>query len=312
MTLVADGPRRAFTDDELADLALGPRAQVEAALASGRPEDVRLAVEAIERDLGGQIDRYTHWISTLFAFVGERHGAPGSAAAIHATRSLFAAHPDVGEPGPTLPEPVADEVAAAAAEGDVAAALGVVDRSLARWRTLVDLYRDWISALLTDVYRRHGADELEAAHRRVGEATMRNLTAAVDGPFKDQASGLVRLLTAHFSEVELHEDDDKLTIVQDPCGTCGRQVAQGRHQPPLDLAVVTDEHLTTWGRGATTVYRTHVPVWHVALAGEALGGPWPVNQCPHGEAAGPCTILLYKDPRNPDALADVPGPTRLA
>lgn len=303
------GPGRVFSDAELADLALSPREQVRRFLDGGNVDGAVEALLDVEGVLAAQIDRYTHWISTLFAFAAERHGAAGSAAVVHATRDLFAAHPDLGAAGPAVPDSAADEVAVAARSGDVPAALAVLDVRLERWRSLIDLYRDWISALLSDIYRRYGVDELELAHRRVGEATMRNLTANVGGPFKEMASGLVRLLTGHFSEiVELTEDDDKLTVVQDPCGTCGRQVIQGRHRPPLNLAVVTDRHAATWNRGDTTAYRTHVPIWHVEMATEQLGAPWPVNICPHGDTAGPCTIVLFKDPHHPDAVRMIPGP----
>lgn len=300
-------PARLFSDDELAALALSPRAQLQAHLGAGDAAAAAAVVADLETELGRQIDRYTHWISTLFAHAAERHGPSGSAALVHATREMFLRHPDPGVAGPDLPETVAPAVATAAWAGDPAAALDRFDAAVDHWRRLVDLYRDWISALLSDLYRRHGPDELEAAHRRVGEATMRVLTATIDGPPRDLVIGLVTLLKAHFSEVELAEDDDVVTIVQDPCGTCGRQVAQGRHGPPLDLAVVEERHAVTWGRGATTAYRTHVPIWHVALATELIGAPWPVNQCPTGLVAGPCRILLYKDPRHPAASAGIPG-----
>ena len=62
----------------------------------------------------------------------------------------------------------------------------------------------------------------------------------------------------------------------------------------------------TWNRGTTTIYRSHVPIWHVEMARERLGVPWPVNQCPHGLDAGVCRILLYKDPYDPEADTKVP------
>lgn len=290
------GVTRLFSDEELAELARSPRAQLVDRLVAADGDGAEAVAADLERELGRQIDRYTHWISTLFAFAAERRGPAGSAEVVHATRDLFARHPDLGASGPALPTPVAPAVGRAARGGDDGAVLDLFDDAVDRWRRLVDLYRDWISALLSDLYRRHGPDELEAAHRRVGETTMRTLTATVGGPQRDVVVGLVTLLKAHFSEVELHEDDEAVTIVQDPCGTCGRQVAQGRHGPPVDLAVVDDRHAVTWGRGATTAYRTHVPIWHVAMATEMLGAPWPVNQCPHGLVAGPCRILLPKHP----------------
>lgn len=298
---------RVFSDDELATLARAPRDQIAIDLGSGHIGDALRALAGVEEDLGAQIDRYTHWISTLFAFVADHDGPAGSALAIHATRDLFAAHPQIGGPGPGVPESIQTSFEGLASSGDVDAALAEVDGWFDRWRTLVDLYRDWISALLSGIYRRYGVDTLVAAHERVGVATMAALTVSVDGTFRAQAESLVRLLTAHSSQVQLLEDDEKLIIVQDPCGTCGRQVIQGRHGDPLNLAVVEEQHLVTWGRGSTTVYRSHVPIWHIALAMKAIGAPWPVNQCPHGLEDKPCTILLYKDPRNPEAATQIPG-----
>jgi hypothetical protein len=169
-----------------------------------------------------------------------------------------------------------------------------------RWRGVVDLHRDWICTLLSDVYRRYGVDELEAAHRRVGERTMAGLTAALDAPARDRWESFVWLLKGHFSELSLSERDDALVITQDPCGTCGRQARDGRF-----VDVVTERHAVTWGKGDTTIYRTHVPIWHVAMATEQLGGPWPLNLCPRSPDDGVCTIVLFKDPRDPAARAEL-------
>jgi hypothetical protein len=106
------------------------------------------------------------------------------------------------------------------------------------------------------------------------------------------------------------EDAQKFTITQDLCGTCSRQILGGRFGPPLNLALVTEQHAVTWGRGDTTIYRTHVPIWHVQMATEQIGVPWPVNQCPGGLDPGVCRILLYKDPCDPDAASQVPEALR--
>jgi hypothetical protein len=106
--------------------------------------------------------------------------------------------------------------------------------------------------------------------------------------------------------LRISEDDEKFTLTQDPCGTCSRQIEQGRYGAPLDLAVVRERHATTWFRGDTPIYRAHVPLWHIALAGELVGVPWPVNRCPAGLGTGPCDVLLYKDPDDRRASAEVP------
>ena len=116
----------------------------------------------------------------------------------------------------------------------------------------------------------------------------------------------VRMLQGHWSDLRITEDDEKITITQDPCGTCSRQIEQGRYDGDLELAVVDEVADATWHRGATPIYRVHVPVWHVVLAGERTGVPWPVNQCPAGLGTGPCPVLLYKDPFDPRAHAAVP------
>jgi hypothetical protein len=109
------------------------------------------------------------------------------------------------------------------------------------------------------------------------------------------------MLHGHFTRFTLQEDESKFTIVQDPCGSCTRQILQGRYEPPVSLAVVKERHLVTQGRGDTPVYRAHIPVMHQSLPRDQLGVPWPVNLCPPGMGTGPCRILLYKDPRDPAA-----------
>ena len=118
----------------------------------------------------------------------------------------------------------------------------------------------------------------------------------------------VTLLHGHFTELTVTEDDDRFVILQDPCGTCTRQTQDGRYGPPMNLAVVDDAHPVAWGGRPTTIYRSHIPIWHVHMPTEQIGRPWPVNQCPAGLDDGPCTILIYKDPFDPDAIAQVPTP----
>ena len=190
----------------------------------------------------------------------------------------------------------------AAVDGSPDDALARFDELDARSREAQDALRDWLSALLSRIYRERGVDTLERALRYTAERTLFGWmpTDMARAPEKRLPSW-VRMLQGHFSELRIEEDDEKFTLIQDPCGTCTRQIQQGRYGAPLDLAIIEERHATTWFRGDTPVYRAHVPLWHVTLAQELVGVPWPVNQCPAGLGTGPCAVLLFKDPHNPAA-----------
>jgi hypothetical protein len=300
-----------FTDEELAELARPPRELLAMHLADGSVEAAITCLGHLDTALSGQMVRYRHWLGELVRLEVERRGEAGAIALVDATRALLAVHPDVQLAGQHDPESfvtaLSGLVAACGGGSTVAEALAAFDALVDRWRATVDLHRDWISALLSAVYRDGGPHALEAAHRAVGEATMDGLLADLATPARDRLERFAWLLKGHFSSLSIEEAEDRFVIRQDPCGTCGRQARDGRYDPPFDLAVVDDRSTLTWGRGPTTIYRTHVPVWHVTMACERIGVPWPVNQCPPGVDGSSCTIVLFKDPLDPAAAGLVPG-----
>jgi hypothetical protein len=307
---------RYFTDTELKGLSRTPRQELEAALRRDPAAATETAV-SIARSYKDQIGGSQAWIATVLSYMGERSGKEGIVDLVGSTSRLFQAL--AGSGVPLTPDVVAEdavagssalvtEIAARASSGDTGGALAAFDAFEAACRVVQDVYRDWLTALLTSVYRRDGPDELESVHRYCAERTLLPwMSVDIRNSPAKRLVRWVRMLKGHFSGVEVTEDDEKFTLLQNPCGTCSRQVLQGRYQPPVDLAVVEEIHTVTWGRGTTPVYRTHVPVWHVAMARERLGVPWPVNQCPKGLGSGPCPTLLFKDPLNPRANAFVPG-----
>ncbi|GGM46530.1 hypothetical protein ACFFX1_18725 [Dactylosporangium sucinum] len=299
--------RRLFTDEALRELSRSPRDRLARRLARSDVDGLREEVAALEREHHGQRERYLDWVATILDTAVERHGRAGLRLLVGRTLAFFAAYPGVDPVRDAAPAPMADEVAEAAGRGDADTALAIFDRCEAEWRSAVDVLRDWLSALLSQVYTGYGPDELEAFHRRRGEDALRGLMRDIDRPVGERLENLVRLLQGHFTDLVISEDDEKFTIVQDPCGTCARQVLDGRFAAGLGLAVVTDEHPVTWGGRPTTIYRTHVPIWHVEMARERLGVPWPVNRCPAGLDGGACTILLYKDPHDPSSVTRLPS-----
>ncbi|MET7403221.1 hypothetical protein ABZS66_58050 [Dactylosporangium sp. NPDC005572] len=303
---------RLFTDEALRELSTSPRDRLRRRLERSDVDGLGEELAALEHEHRGQRERYLDWVTTILDTAVQRHGRAGLRALTVRTLAFFAAYPGVDPVRDEEPAPMADEVAAAAGRGDAGAALAIFDQREAEWRSAVDVLRDWLSALLSQVYAGYGPDELEAFHRRRGEDALRGLMRDIDRPAGERLVNLVRLLQGHFTDVVISEDDEKFTIVQDPCGTCARQVLDGRFAAGLGLAVVTDEHPVTWGGRPTTIYRTHVPVWHVEMARERLGVPWPVNRCPAGLDGGACTILLYKDPHDPASVDRLPSTSESA
>jgi hypothetical protein len=271
-------------------------------------------VASIARSYRDQIGGSRSWLACVFAHVGERHGQEGLVRGVATTSRFFGALAAAGGSFPDAKgmiddsEGVVDRVSELALAGNGDGALDVFDAFETACRVVQDTYRDWLSSLLSAVYRSWGPDELEALHRYCAEHTLLPwMSIDIRNAPEKRLVRWVRMLQGHFSVLRVGEDDEKFALVQDPCGTCSRQILAGRYDPPFDLAVIEEEHVLTWGRGSTPVYRSHVPVWHVAMARERLGVPWPVNRCPAGLGTGPCETLLYKDPLDPRANGQVPS-----
>ncbi|MFN8026611.1 MAG: hypothetical protein U0W40_09760 [Acidimicrobiia bacterium] len=289
---------RLFTDDELAALAMPPRARLEAHLAAGDHDGFAATVREFDRAHRGSVEGYHAWSASTVRHILEEH--PEDAAGLFdAIRAFERDYPGERVDLATSPATAPDEVQD----------LDTWDALVTEWRAHNDLGRDLVSALLSFVYRTHGPDGLEAAIRRGGRDTlMAFLATDISRAPEKRLLSTARMLHGHFTEFTITEDDEKFTIHQDPCGTCTTQITDGRYGAPLDLAVVTEVHPVTGGRGDTPIYRTHIPVMHVLMAREQIGVPWPLPMCPAALGTGPCPSHIFKDPYDPRGNEIVDGP----
>jgi hypothetical protein len=298
---------RLFSDEALAALSRSPRRQLEDATATGDAAEVRALTTALERSFVGTVEGTRNWIAHTLGFAAQRDEPLLMSALVDATEHFFAVYPDPVAARPPDEPRAAPLIAQLVERGDTDLALARFDAMEDRWRRAQDALRDWLSVLLSSIYRECGIDVLEQALRYTAERTLFDwMPTDMARPPEKRLPSWVRMLQGHFSPLRVEEDDEKFTLVQDPCGTCTRQIQQGRYAGPLDLAIIEEAHATTWNRGHTPIYRSHVPLWHVTLAQELVGVPWPVNQCPAGLGTGPCRVLLFKDPRDPSAREHVP------
>lgn len=283
---------RLLDDEALAELGRDPIDRVRDALAHGDASAADALASSARRGWARSIDGFRVWIVHTLAFLTDRFGATDAGVALgECTRAMAA-----WTPWPTDGD--REEPADTGLLDDLRAAERAARRSHDQWL-------DGVCVLLSHVYRTHGVDALAEAIEYAGDQT---LLAWMPEDIGRDPVARVRtwcgLLQGNFATVRVAEDDAKFTITQDPCGSCGRQLAAGRHPGPFDHATVQEVHPITFERGAVPVYRTHVAVMHFLVPEARIGVPWPVVACPRGLDAAPCRIHLYKDPLDPAALAD--------
>jgi hypothetical protein len=278
-------------DDELAQLGRDPVDRVRDALARDDRDAASALADRAGRGWFRSIDGFRVWIVHTLAFVTDRFGASAAGAALARVAGVTDHWlPWADDPPPT---PTGDEL---------------LDRLLAdreAARAEHDRWLDAVCALLTHVYRTHGIDALATSIEYAGDQTL--LAWMPDDIGRDPVARVrawAAMLQGNFATVRVEERDDRFVVVQDPCGSCGRQLLAGRHPGPYDHATVTEVHPITFDRGDVPVYRTHVAVMHFLVPEARLGVPWPVVACPRGTAATPCRIHLYKDPLDPAARSD--------
>jgi hypothetical protein len=287
---------RLLTDDELARLGAPPREQIAAALEAGDEAGALVLVTEFFRGWRDFVTGFDAWIGAIQEWLA-MPVTDGGGGGFDALTAAAATEWDVARHAMRLgitdddwevwsepPPPTADLV--------------LVERVESALRRLHDLGRDRVALALSHVYRRYGVEALERCLRLAADRT---ILRAMDRDLQRDPLSRVRRWSRmglyNFSGLRVEESDDAFTIVQDPCGTCGRQLLDGLYGPPLDLAVVAEPCSITWGRGTTPIYRSHVPLMHSVMPIERIGVPWPLVQCPAGTVAGPCRIVLHKDPR---------------
>ena len=104
------------------------------------------------------------------------------------------------------------------------------------FRSMHDLYRDWTTATLSFIGRRFGDEVLEEAMTEGVKAWwLPNLEKFPQGPeaLRQRIKMLVAGLHGHLQPLHIEEDDEKVVIQMQPCGSGGRLILEGKYEGPL-------------------------------------------------------------------------------
>jgi len=185
-------------------------------------------------------------------------------------------------------------VQAALSRRDGAEAARLLAEKRERHRASHDRYVDFMAQLMSMVTRNWGQAGLEQMLKAVAdEARDAMFAPAQQLSFDDRVNVWAKALRNHLGHINVTEDQEKVTIRQDPCGSGGRLMRSGAYDGETALARVTGEMISL-GAKDFPVYCTHCPVWLGERHKEWFGAPeWTLT--PPANNTAPCIIHFYKD-----------------
>jgi hypothetical protein len=185
-------------------------------------------------------------------------------------------------------------------------------KALARYmipegKPLHDLFCDWVWNLLTYIADRHGEEEVyQALRASQGGWMMRRTWRGFLGlSVKERVDLTAEVMRAHRcgpaqdGELSVVEDEEKFSIVMDPCGSGGRMRrgdpvdgTPSRLGPPYDFGVTKTAHPWSFGRKEVPYYCVHCAL-NEKLPMEWGGHPlWVTDYDP--DPSRPCAWVFYK------------------
>jgi hypothetical protein len=161
-----------------------------------------------------------------------------------------------------------------------------------------DMYVDWTAGLMDWIYKNGGDDSLEKAMRKVLTDFTQNMGKMPDMrkvDFRLRVQGTVNSLRGHQQPLKLVEDDEKVCITMQPCGSGEKLFQKGRFGPPCNHSLIQKPQPMTAGKTDFPVYCTHDPIFEM-LSIEQHGYPVTVCYFPEKVAReGSCGFCIYKD-----------------
>jgi hypothetical protein len=179
-------------------------------------------------------------------------------------------------------------------QGDQAAAKKLAQRMYSEFLGMHDLYRDWITHLLSFIGERFGDEALADALKETVEGYTGRLGERYSGkPLRRRVEMLLAGFRGHLHSFEIEEDDEKFTITPNPCGSGERLIREGAYEPPQNFLKIECSQAMTFNRPEFPVYCAHCYFQNI-IPVEADGSPLFVTEPAEELGKTPCRVYLYK------------------
>jgi hypothetical protein len=164
----------------------------------------------------------------------------------------------------------------------------------AEFGAMHDLYRDWVTHLLTFIGRRFGDETLHAALEETVGAFTRRLGQRYAGKgTKRKMEILAAGLRGHLQPFEVSEEADQIIITAPVCGSGGRLIKDGGYEPPDGFLKIEKPQPMTFNRPNFPVYCAHCYFQNVSPA-EPGGDPLFITEPAEEVGDGPCRVRVPK------------------
>jgi hypothetical protein len=178
--------------------------------------------------------------------------------------------------------------------GDKERAKKLAKRMYSEFSIMHDVYVDFTAGLMDYIYANYGEDALYQALRKVFGEMPGPLIDAKKVDFRRRVQTAALGLRGHLQPMKVEEDDEKVCVTFESCGSGQRLVQREAYGPPRNLTRIQKPHAMTWGMSDFPVYCTHCPVLEI-LSIEQFG--YPVNVAFPAEKVAEeyCKYCMYKN-----------------
>jgi len=180
-------------------------------------------------------------------------------------------------------------------KGDKEEAEKAVQRIYDEFMVAHDLYRDWVTDMLSEIGRQFGDEKLHEIMLKTVGNYVKPLGELFKKGFRECVEATASIWSAHFSDFELQEDDEKVTFILKTCGSGGRQIRDGKYGPPLNLLRVQKPQVMTGQSKNCPVYCAHCVTMTEFMLDQKMDFVY-VVEVEDGKDNAECLFYIYKDP----------------